>query len=88
MKLSQYKIDLNIMSIKFLCGKVLCGIDYWKTDFSVLYWGREREKKEVKSLAASVFTELFSSCIKWNKVFFIVTKKGTATRKAHAVVFM
>lgn len=42
------------------------------------------KKKDAKSLAASVFTELFLNCIKRNKVFFIV-KKGTATGKAHTV---
>lgn len=44
---------------------------------------RKEKKKDAKSLAASVFTELFLNCIKRNKVFFIVTKKGTATGKAH-----
>lgn len=89
MKLSKYflNVDLNVMSMKFLWGKVLFGIHYyWNTVFRTK--AEKGEKKDVKSLAASVFTELFLNCIKRNKVVFILTKKGTATCKAHTVVFM
>lgn len=59
-----------------------------KVLFSVFCVGIEKGERDVKSLASSYATGLFSSYIESNKGFCHATKKGTATLNACTVFFL